>query len=108
MGKYRPGDYLIDCDITGRKIFASQAKKDYRGNVVSSNAFLKRNPQDFVKAIDDGKAVPIIRENIPNSPLLLYPDTIGATAIPTPTGPATHLFNLGIGDMVVGSTFIVR
>lgn len=106
--KYRPGDYLINCDITGRKIFASRAKKDYRGNIVSPEAYLKRNPQDFVRAINDGKPVPVIRENVPISPLLLYPDNIGATNVPTPVGPASHLFDRGIGDMVIGATFIVR
>lgn len=108
MGSYRIGDYLVHCDLTGRKIFGSQAKKDYRGNVVSPAAFLKRNPQDFVRALNDGKPVPIIRENFPVSPFLLYPDTVGATNVPTPVGPASHLFNQAIGEMVVGSTFIVR
>lgn len=105
---FKPGDYLIQCDLTGRKVLASTTRKDYRGNVVCEYAYLKRNPQDFVRALNDGKPVTIIRENFPDSPLLLYPDTIGATPIPTPTGPASHLFNQGIGDMVVGATFIVR
>lgn len=105
---YRPGDYLMHCDITGREFFASKAKKDYRGNYVAPNAYLKRNPQDFARPLNDGTAVPIIRENTPNSPLLLYPETIGATTRPTPVGPASHLFNAGIGDMVIGATFIVR
>ena len=108
MGKYKPGDYLITCDLTGRKIFASEARKDYRGNVVSPSAYLKRNPQDFVRALNDGKPVPMIRENFPDSPFLLYPDFVGATTVPTPVGPASHLYNQGIGEMVVGSTFIVR
>jgi hypothetical protein len=106
--RYKPGDYLISCDLTGRKVLASTSKKDYRGNIVSPVAYLKRNPQDFVRAINDGKPVPVVRENITNSPFLLYPNTIGATSVPTPVGPASHLFNQGIGDMVIGSTFIVR
>jgi len=105
---WKEGDYKIQDDLTGEKFHASQAVKDYRGNIVHRKNLLKQNPQDFVKPINDGVPVTPMRPDNSDSPLVLYPEFIGETNIPTPIGPASHLYNAGVGQMVVGGTFIVR
>jgi hypothetical protein len=105
---WREGDYLIQDDLTGEIGYASESVKDYRGNVVLRKNLLRQNPQDFVKPINDGLPVNPDRPRNQDSPLVLYPEFIGATAIPTPIGPASHLYNAGIGLMQIGSTFLVR
>lgn len=105
---WREGDYLIQDDLTGEIFYASEAVKDYRGNIVHRKNLLKQNPQDFVKPIDDGHPVTPERPRNQDTSLVLYPDFVGDTNVPTPVGPASHLYNAGVGQMVVGSTFLVR
>lgn len=105
---YRSGDYLIQDDLTGEIGYASDTVKDYRGNVVLKKNLLKQNPQDFVKPINDGRPVNPDRPRNQNTTLQLYPDFVGETNVPTPAGPATHLYDAGIGLAAIGSTFIVR
>ena len=105
---YKSGDYLVQDDLTGRTIYASQALKDYRGNVVSKKSYLEQNPQDFVKVIPESQPNDPVRPKNVVSPLVLYSDVIGDTNIRKAKGPATHLFDKGVGEMEIGVTFYVR
>lgn len=114
--QHRLGDWLVVDDITGFTIYASESVKLWDGRITHVSNFETRHPQEFIKARRDPKPVPFVR----TEPLAVlassYSSFIGQTDIPTPIGPATHIFvsaadppaPLGIGDATIGSTFIVR
>lgn len=111
MGKrngLKIGDWLVQDDLTGEQVYASKTVKDYRGNVVARKNFLKQNPQDFLQVIDENPFVNPARARNVVSPLEYYSDVVGDTAVPAPQGAASHLFDSGVGQMIIGTTFRVR
>lgn len=109
--RIRRGDHLVVDDYTGVVIYASQASRDYLGNLTLRSRMDPIQPQLFVKALDDPQPATIINPltGIPPASLFQDPD-VGTTSVPAPTGAATHLFqyNLAIPQMAIGSSFIVR
>ena len=119
---YRPGDYLLVDDESGKTIWASEARTLWDGSIRHYHSFETRHPQEFVKAKNDPKSISDISVEAPlPTPSNIVPIAIGQTNVLTRTGPASHLFGFGvlgggdpgIGQMVIGasaesSPFFVR
>lgn len=109
--RLRKGDHLVRDDITGKIIYASQATRDYLGNLVESVNADPIQPQLFIKALNDPQPVAIFSPDtgIPAASLFMDPN-VASTDVPAPFGAATHLFtpNYAIPQMVIGSSFVVR
>lgn len=54
---YKSGDNLVICDRTGRKVYASQTRKEWNGLRVLKTFWEPRHPQDFVRGRADRQAV---------------------------------------------------
>lgn len=106
--RFRIGDYLVRDDESGIVRYRSQMTERWDGAMVSPKSWETRHPQEFVEALNDPQALTDIRpdEAVPVA-ANVEPVFIGATTVPTPTGPATHLFQPGIGSAVIGLTFQV-
>jgi hypothetical protein len=109
--RLRKGDHLVTDDLTGKVIYASQATRDYNGNLVERKHADIIQPQLFVRGLSDPGPVAIFSPltGLPPTDLFLNPN-VGVTNVPAPTGAATHLFSsdLAIPNMAVGSTLVVR
>jgi hypothetical protein len=55
---YRPGDFYRICDLSGKKVRASETVKLWNGLIVARDWYEERNPQDFVRARHDNQRVP--------------------------------------------------
>lgn len=54
---YRPGDFWRICDVSGRKVRASETVRQWDGLIVHHSEFETRHPQDFVKGRRDRQIV---------------------------------------------------
>ena len=61
---YRGGDHNYICDKCGFKRPASTGRKDWQGLYLCPGCFDLRNPQDFVKGVEDKQTVPWARPDI--------------------------------------------
>ncbi len=53
-GKYRPGEYLIQCEICGRNAYSSAMTKNWKNQMVHTDTcFEVRHPHDHVKVRPD-------------------------------------------------------
>jgi len=111
-------------DESGFTHYASEMVRTWDGRWVHKDEWEPRHPQDFVRAKNDPVSLQIVR---PNQTVSAVPTsaesivgllTVGETGIQTVYGPATHIFDpddlwhqllspIGIGDMEIGTTFIV-
>lgn len=106
---HRVGDYLVMSDISGRVFYASEMRKTWDGRICHWTEWEPRHPQDFVRARKEAPAPRTVRPRPsvePGFPELLV--FVGDTNVPAPVGPATHLFDVGIGEMIIEGTFVVR
>lgn len=55
---YRPGDFWRIDDRSGFKVRASRTEKEWDGLIVSQDAWEPRQPQDFVRGVEDRQAAP--------------------------------------------------
>ena len=97
-------------DESGIVYYSDQMRQVWDGSLRHKKNFETRNPQEFVKAGNDPKALHDTRTDLPypDAPSSFYELNVGETAVPTPTGPASHLFDVGIGSMEIGGSFVVR
>lgn len=58
---FRGGDFLVVCDVSGRTIYASEARHRWDGAIVAKEHWEPRHPQDFVKGVKDDQSVPFSR-----------------------------------------------
>lgn len=108
--KHRPGQWLVEDEVTGLWHYSSEITRDYLGRLVNAKTEDKRNMQDFVAALRDGGPVPFmhIADPVPE-PNLCLPDVVAMTSAAINTdSPGYRVQDVGIGDMSVGSTFCVR
>lgn len=108
---WKVGDYLVIDDGTGEKIYASQARKLWDGTIQRIDHYETRHPQEFLRVRPEAPPPKDIRPEVlasAHDPALLI--FVGNTNITAPTGPASHLFDVGIGEMSVGpnGSWIVR
>lgn len=108
--RYKRGEWLVRDDYTGQNEYASKMTRDYRGFLTTFENADVEHPQDFAQALDDPQPLPFYNLMQPNPDAeLIFPPDIGETNVPTPTdNAAAHLFDLGIGEMVIGYSFVVR
>lgn len=115
-GGWKRGDWLVRDEESGFTEYASKTRRDYYGKLTKNPD--PAHPQDFIRAKND----PFIGD-LQNPPIYVYDlsaynlgNFVGVTTVPAPIGPATHLFNPsiaqpsdpGIGEMEIGTTFVVR
>jgi len=61
MGKadyYAPGDHNVICDRTGKKVKASQTRKQWNNLIVREESWEPRHPQDLIRSKPDHQQVP--------------------------------------------------
>lgn len=61
LTSYRDGDHWVISDRSGKKIRASEARREWNGPVVHESEYDPRHPQDFVKVPADKQSVPHAR-----------------------------------------------
>lgn len=114
---WKKGEWLVRDEESGFVEYGSNVRRDYYGVLKRKDQADPAHPQLFVRALGDPYPV------YPQSPVVYTYDTsaydasafVFGTNIPTPFGPATHLFNPnaalggsgGIGNMEIGLDFIV-
>jgi|TARA_R110002020_G_scaffold84472_2_gene209226 hypothetical protein len=108
--RHKVGDYLMQDDESGLVYYKSEMVERWDGLWVHNTEYESRHPQEFIQARPDPAA---LRHTRPEPPIgrvfLALGIFVGDTSTRTiTTGPAAHLFIDGIGDMVIGSTFLVR
>lgn len=100
--RHRVGDYLMVDDESGFVHYRSEMVKIWDGTWRHKKMFETRQPQEFVQAPADPKALRHIRPDTPAPvPVNTVSAFIGETNIPLKTTPAGHLFKGGIGQMII-------
>lgn len=64
---YKPGSFYRICDRTGMAFRAERTRKEWNNLIVSDRVWEARQPQDFVKGVDDNQTVPNARPRQPNT-----------------------------------------
>lgn len=59
--KYIPGSFYRVCDRTGFSTRADRTKREWQGLIVKKEVFEPRQPQDFVRGVQDIQTVPLAR-----------------------------------------------
>lgn len=78
---FREGDHYKTDDRTGRKVRASDTRKEWTGRIVDKDWWEPRQPQDFVRGMHDRQQVPDPRPDV--QPAFTGPltTTIAAAAV---------------------------
>lgn len=63
---YKPGSFYRICDRTGFAIRAERTQKEWNNLIVSDQVWEARQPQDFVRGVNDDQTVPNARPRQPN------------------------------------------
>lgn len=58
MSYYKNGDFNAICDFCGKKFKASKLKKTWDGYMVCPRDWEPRQPQDFVRGVEDDSSTP--------------------------------------------------
>lgn len=115
---WKKGDWLVRDEESGFVEYGTNVSTDYFGDLKRKDQYEGPHPQLFVKALQD----PYIKypqadpSYVYNTSAYNVSAFVYGTNIPTPFGPASHLFQSaavipgdpGIGDMAIGSDFIIR
>ena len=109
--RHKAGDYLLVSDLSGRTFYASEMVKQWDGAWVHPDELEPRHPQDFVRAKPEAQPKVIRPQTYDTS--ILNGGSIGAyvgnSTVPVNTdGAAAHLYDYGVDEMVIGTSFIVR
>jgi hypothetical protein len=94
--RHKVGDWLVTDDESGIVHYRSEVTERWDGLYVRRDQYETRQPQEFVKAKTDPKAVkPIRPDGFVRSINNNIPNRIGLTDVLTPkNGPAAHLFSV--------------
>lgn len=63
---YRPGSWYRICDRTGFATRSERTRMEWNNLIVKDQVWEARQPQDFVKGVDDNQTVPYARPRQPN------------------------------------------
>lgn len=63
---YKPGSFYRICDRTGFATRAERTRAEWQGLIVSDRVWEARQPQDFVKGVQDNQTVPYARPRQPD------------------------------------------
>ncbi len=116
MSKFRPGDYLMISDISGREFFASEMVETWDKLWVHYTEADHRHPHTYSRPLPREAPPPkVIRSPDPiEKPFLYIPPYVGKTTIPYPTGPGSFRYRkdpgyrTGIGYWAIGDEFNVE
>lgn len=89
---HRVGDYLMRDDESGIVYYASEMRQIWDGSWRHKKMFETRQPQEFVQARNDPRALRHIRPDELVAQPIPAAGCIGNTTIRRPTAPATHIF----------------
>lgn len=90
---WRKGRFLIIDSESGMTRYSDQVKKDYTGEMVTKRWADYEQPQDFVRPSSDPFPIPFANPGVQNFDVdTCLPEFVGETNIPTPFGPANHLY----------------
>lgn len=106
---HRVGDWLMVDEESGHIVYRSDCVKIWDGTYRRAKSYETRQPQEFVKAKSDPKALTQVR-SVPNTASIcnVLPSTIGNTSVSFPRGVAAHLYmGPGIGEAEIGCDFVV-
>ncbi|MEE8234318.1 MAG: hypothetical protein V3R41_06535 [Gammaproteobacteria bacterium] len=108
--KHRIGDYLMVDDESGFTFYRSEMVRRWDGAYVHVNNNEIRNPQEFVRAKNDPKALDVVRPEVALSAAcaVFFDLFVPGTSIETAFGAASHLFDVGIGEAEIDCSFVVR
>jgi hypothetical protein len=106
---WKRGDHLVMDEESGFTRYASEVGYDYYGVLKDKRQLDRANPQDFVRAKEDPYPVSPIHPPLRHYDLCATKAglEVGTTGIRRPTGPASHLYEPGIGDAEIGCDFYV-
>lgn len=94
MGRYdyyKSGDWNAECDVCGQKYKASKLKLRWDGLRVCPKDFEYRNPQDFVRGVQDNQAVPFSRPEPPDVFVTNFCTLNGRSSIPSRATPGCSI-----------------
>lgn len=94
---FRGGDWLLICDVSGRTMYASEARHRWDGAIVHKDHFELRHPQEFVRGVRDDQSVPYSRPD----PLVSVSVLGTISPVPQPGAPVAPSA-LVITSVVVG------
>ena len=80
---YKPGDWNALCDICGFKYKMSELKETWDGYQACPQDWNIRQPQDYVKGVQDNQSVPV---SWPDPPNIFVPES-ETGPIPPPIYP---------------------
>lgn len=63
---YKPGSFYRICDRTGFATRAERTSQEWNNLIVRDDVYERRQPQDFVKGVQDNQTVPQARPRQPN------------------------------------------
>lgn len=90
---WRKGEFLIIDAESGMTRYSSQVKRDYTGTMVTKHWADYEQPQNFIKPANDPRPIPFSLPGLQDFTVAVSAAaTIGSTSVPTPFGPASHLF----------------
>lgn len=107
---WKSGDWLVVDEESGVVRYASQITRDYLGRLVTKKYADYEHPQNFIKGLNDPKALPFVNPVPTTAHICNYSSVfVGNTNVTAKRdGPADHLFEAnGIGDMSIGCSFII-
>lgn len=85
--RYDKGDWIAMCDVCGRKYKASNLQKRWDGLMCCHEDWEIRQPQDFVRGVQDTQIAPWLRDEASDSfvsvttfqPMTVYPSVSNST-----------------------------
>ena len=85
--RYDKGDWIAMCDVCGRKYKASNLQKRWDGLMCCHEDWEIRQPQDFVRGVQDTQIAPWLRDEASDSfvpvttaqPIVVYPSVSNST-----------------------------
>ena len=106
---WRVGRHLVVDDESGLTYYDDEVRKVWDGSIRHKSQFETRHPQEFVKAKKDPFPLKEVRPDVTmETPANFVGVFVENTTVPVPSGPASHLFDPGVGTMRIGSSFYVR
>lgn len=63
---YKPGSFYRICDRTGFAYRAERTQSEWQGLIVTKRVWEIRQPQDYVRGVNDDQTVPYARPRSPN------------------------------------------
>lgn len=66
---YKPGSFYRICDRTGFAVRSDYQQREWQGLIVDKRVWEARQPQDYVRGVNDDQTVPYARPRMANPPV---------------------------------------